>query len=104
MSRQSQPQHKIEHWNMKKIVAIAIKLEKSFYWQLLCGILFVELNTGIRVETQVFFRGLFQTILLQNYQFSKISWIVYGLVQNKVHDKIIGIPVSWEESSKKPIY
>lgn len=104
MSRQSQPQHKIEHWNMKKIVAIAIKLEKSFYWQLLCGILFVELNTGIRVETQVFFRGLFQTILLQNYQFSKISWIVYGLVQNKVHDKIIGIPVSSEESSKKPIY
>ena len=26
------------------------------------------------------------------------------MVQNKVRDKIIGIPVSWEESSKKAIY
>ena len=86
------------------IVAIAIKLEKSFYWQLLCGILFVELNTGIRVETQFFFRGLFQTFYPKIPIFKNEWTIWFGMVQNKVHDKIIGIPVSWEESSKKAIY
>jgi len=51
MSRQSQPHHKIQIDQIIMKVAIAIELGKSFYWQLLCGILFVELNTGIRVGT-----------------------------------------------------
>ena len=51
MSRQSQPQHQIQIDQIIMKVAIAIKLEKSFCWLLLCGILFVELNTGIRVGT-----------------------------------------------------
>ena len=86
-------------------VAIAIELGKSFYWQLLCGILFVELNTGIRVETQFFFFAVCFRLFTQKFPIFKNEWTIwYGMVQNKVHDKIIGIPVNWEESSKKAIY
>ena len=51
MSRQSRRQHQMQIDQTMAKVAIAIKLERNFYWQLLCGILYVESNTGIRVGT-----------------------------------------------------